>query len=88
MQVIVKIIKLAQRLLTDVKVMAAAKIERARILRNIPIFQKSQYTRKLENINANCNAAHLAEYILHPSYTQDPFTVIFVKQQMNVVLRL
>lgn len=65
-----KILKLADKLLTDGKVTAAAKIERARILRNIPIFQKSQYTRQLETVNANCSAAHLAEYILHPSYTR------------------
>lgn len=50
--------------------MAAARVERARILKNIPILKKSQYTRQLETINANCNAAHLAEYILHPSYTR------------------
>lgn len=42
-----KIIKFAERLLTDGKVTAAAKIERTRILRNVPIFQKSQYTRQL-----------------------------------------
>lgn len=65
-----KITKLAERLLTDGKVTAAARIERARILRDVPIFQKSQYTRQLETVNANCNAAHLAEYILHPSYTR------------------
>jgi len=65
-----KIIKLAERLLTDGKVTATVRVERARILRNVPIFQKSQYTRQLETVNANCNAAHLAEYILHPSYTR------------------
>jgi len=61
-----KIIKLGERLLTDGKVTATARIERARILRNVPIFQKSQYTRQLETVNANCNVAHLAEcYILY-----------------------
>jgi len=65
-----KIIKLAEKILTDGKVTATVRVERARILRNVPIFQKSQYTRQLETINANCNAAHLAKYILHPSYTR------------------
>lgn len=36
-----KITKLAEKLLIDGKVTAMVKIERARILRNVPIFQKS-----------------------------------------------
>jgi len=63
-----KTVKLAKRLLTDDKVIAAAKAERARILKNVPIFESTRYTRQLETINANCNAAHLVEYVLYPSY--------------------
>jgi len=65
-----KIITLAERIIMDGKVTAITRTERARILRNVPIFHKSQYTRQLETINANCNVAHLAEHILYPSYSR------------------
>lgn len=54
---------LAQEILKSGKLKAKHYVSRGQILCDIPIFEKSTYTRKVSSLNANCNAAHLAEYL-------------------------
>jgi len=64
-------IKLIIEILTRGKIIANDYGTRAMILCNIPIFSKRHCTRTISSLNANCNAAHLAEYLFEniPSCT-------------------
>lgn len=64
-------IKLVIDVLTRGKITANDYGTRAMILCNIPIFYKKLCTRTISSLNANCNAAHLAEYLIQniPSCT-------------------
>lgn len=59
------IFRLANSILTDGKLTVKHYDKRACILQDIPIFSDAiaTYTRGIRRLNANCNAAHLAEYI-------------------------
>jgi len=81
-----KIIKLAERLLTDGKVTATVRIERVRILRNVPIFQKSQYTRQLKTQMQTVMLLILRN-TFYIRTIQDPLIAILVKQKANAILR-
>lgn len=52
-------------------------VERASILENLPLFRDAttKYTRKIRRLNANCNVAHLSEYLFknEPSYVVTKF---------------
>ncbi|EFN73407.1 hypothetical protein EAG_00197, partial [Camponotus floridanus] len=56
-------IKFIIDVLTRDKITANDYATRAMILCNIPIFYKKSCTRTISSLNANCNAAHLAEYL-------------------------
>jgi len=56
-------IKLIIEVLTRGKITANDYGTRAMILCNIPIFSKRHCTRTISSLNANCDAAHLAEYL-------------------------
>lgn len=56
-------IKLITDIVTRGKIIAKDYSARAKILCNIPIFNKTMCTRSISSINANCNAAHLSEYL-------------------------
>lgn len=58
-------------ILTHRKIIANDYCTRAKILNNIPIFNKKIQTRNITSLNTNCNAAHLAEYLFQniPSCT-------------------
>lgn len=64
-------IKLITDVLTRGKITANDHDTRAMILCNISMFYKKVCTRTTSSLNANCNAAHLAECLFHnaPSCT-------------------
>jgi len=59
------IIRLAISLLEDSRILSKHYTERASILQNLPLFRNSitSYTRNIKRLNANCNVAHLANYL-------------------------
>lgn len=63
--------KLIIDILKHGKIAASDYCTRATILCDIPIFYKKLCTRSISSLNANCNAAHLAEYLFQnmSSYT-------------------
>lgn len=59
------IFQLARSILENGKILATHYYERASILQNLALFRNAitDYTRGIRRLNANCNAAHLAEYL-------------------------
>lgn len=65
------IMQLCHNVIDEKKITAKHYKLRANILKDIPMFQIKQYTRKIRSLNAKCNAAHLAQIMLRsdPSYS-------------------
>lgn len=70
------IFHLAANILEYGKLLSTHYTERATILQDVPILKDkiTIYTRNIMRLNANCNVAHLAEYVLknEPSYNFSP----------------
>jgi len=59
------IFKLARSILENGKILSIHYDERASILQDLPLFSHAinNYTHGIKRLNANCNAAHLTEYL-------------------------
>ena len=67
------IVNLAQNVNENKKISREHYVQRAKILTEISIFKNTtaKYAKKIMRLDATCNAAHLAQYLLEkePSYT-------------------
>jgi len=67
-----EIFELARSILENGTLLPTHYEKRASILQNLSLFKRAitNYTRKIKRLNANCNVAHLSEYLFkdQPSY--------------------
>lgn len=60
-------IQLARKIFNRKKIQTSDYVERAQILKSIKLFEKRNTRCQLQSLNANSNAAHLAEYLFQDS---------------------